>query len=119
MKKVLLLLAIVAIAITTNAQTTTVGGQTSIGLKVTLQQNDTHIIYPFFWEISQDTVLQVINGPKYWVVGSYSQYYSHPAVGNYIYWFVELQAVDPNSPIQYLVYPSYFTKIAFGGGISR
>ena len=113
MKRILLALLISMITVVASAQTKTVGGQTSIGLKVTLQQNDTHVIYPFFWEISQDTVAQVINGPKYWVVASYSQYYSHPAVGNYIYWFVELQAVDPNSPIQWLVYPSVYTKIAF------
>lgn len=115
-----MVVAIVAFwTIPSYAQTTTVGGQTSVGLKVTLQQNDTHVIYPFFWSISQDTVAQVINGPKYYVVASYSESYSHPAVGNYIYWFVELQAVDFNSPIQHLVYPSIYTKIAFGGGISR
>lgn len=113
MKKILLFLLISMITIVAYSQTKTVGGPTTVGIQVTLKPYDGNVIYPFFWGTTYDTIQQVTNGTRYYVTESYSQYYSHPSVGNYIYWFIGVQAVSPSAPIQYLVWPSFYAKIAF------
>lgn len=116
MKRLIIILVIAICAVFTTptiAQTIVVGGQTAIGLKLTLQQYDGNKVPSYIWSTTYDTIQQVINGPKYYVVESYPLYFSHPATGNWIVWMVGLVAASPSSPIQYLTWPSYYTKISF------
>lgn len=113
MKKLIIALIIAFSSFTANAQTQTLGGQTSIGVKVTLKQYDSYKILPTWWTCAQDTVQQVITGEKYYVTASYPLAFYYPTVGNWIIWFIDLQAVSPSAPIQYLTWPSYYAKIAF------